>query len=152
MLDPAIGEFILTDPNLKIRPRGNIYSINEGYHSKWDEAVKNYVQSRKYPESGKPYSARYVGSMVSDVHRTLKYGGIFMYPRTTDAPSGKLRLLYECNPMAFVMEKAGGKAMAAPGLHILDVKPSKIHERTPIFLGSVEDVDDVMSEYEKLKK
>lgn len=158
MLDPSIGEFILTDPNLTVRPRGNIYSINEGYHSKWDEAIKNYVHSRKYPGKDskgadqKAYSARYVGSMVSDVHRTLKYGGIFMYPTMKDSPNGKLRLLYECNPMAFIMEKAGGIALAAPGIHILDLIPSKIHERAPIFLGSVEDVQDVMSHYERLQK
>lgn len=147
MLDPAIGEFILTEPNIKIRSRGNIYSVNEGYHSKWDEAMKTYVQRKKYPKSGKPYSSRYVGSMVADMHRTFKYGGIFIYPKTTDAPNGKLRLLYECNPMAFIVEKAGGKAMAAPGKPILDIKPDKIHERTPIFIGSSEDVDEIMADY-----
>lgn len=152
MLDPAIGEFILTEPDLRMKPRGNIYSVNEGYHSKWDEAMRAYVHSKKYPnESGqKPYSSRYVGSMVADMHRTFKYGGIFMYPRTRDSPKGKLRLMYECNPMAFIAEKAGGKAMAAPGLRILDIVPSNIHERTPIFIGSSEDVDDIMREYEKL--
>lgn len=152
MLDPAIGEFILTEPNIRIRPRGNIYSVNEGYHSKWDQAMKNYVESKKYPkEAGaKPYSSRYVGSMVADMHRTFKYGGIFMYPSTSDAPNGKLRLLYECNPMAFIVEKAGGKAMAAPGRRILDIRPTRIHERTPIFIGSSEDVDEVMAEYERV--
>lgn len=154
MLDPNIGEFILTEPNIRIKPRGNIYSVNEGYHSKWDEAMRNYVQTRKYPkkEGAKPYSSRYVGSMVADLHRTFKYGGIFMYPQTTDAPSGKLRLLYECNPMAFIVEKAGGKAMASPSMHILDIKPTKIHQRTPIFIGSSEDVDEIMEEYKKLSK
>lgn len=152
MLDPAIGEFILTEPNIRIKPRGNIYSCNEGYHSKWDEAMKNYVHGKKYPSGPgqKPYSSRYVGSMVADMHRTFKYGGIFMYPKTSDAPNGKLRLLYECNPMAYIVEKAGGKAMAAPGQHILDIKPDKIHQRTPIFIGSSEDVDEVMAEYSKL--
>lgn len=152
MLDPAIGEFILTEPNFRVKPRGNIYSVNEGYHSKWDEAMRSYVQKKKYPtEAGqKPYSSRYVGSMVADLHRTFKYGGIFMYPRTGDSPNGKLRLLYECNPMAFIAEKAGGKAMASPDLPILDVQPSKIHERTPIFIGSVEDVDEIMAEYKRL--
>ena len=152
MLDPSIGEFILTEPNIKIKPRGNIYSVNEGYHAKWDQAMKNYVELKKYPkaEGAKPYSSRYVGSMVADMHRTFKYGGIFIYPKTSDAPNGKLRLLYECNPMAFIVEKAGGKAMAAPGRRILDIKPTKIHERTPIFIGSSEDVDEAMAEYEKL--
>lgn len=154
MLDPAIGEFILTEPNICIKPRGNIYSVNEGYHSKWDQAMKNYVQNKKYPsEAGqKPYSSRYVGSMVADLHRTFKYGGIFMYPKTSDAPNGKLRLLYECNPMAFIVEKAGGKAMASPHQHILDIKPTNIHQRTPIFIGSSGDVDEIMSEYLKLDK
>lgn len=154
MLDPAIGEFILTEPNFRVKPRGNIYSVNEGYHSKWDDAMKNYVQSKKYPKDPgqKPYSSRYVGSMVADLHRTFKYGGIFMYPKTADTPNGKLRLLYECNPMAFIAEKAGGKAMAGPNLAILDVQPTKIHERTPIFIGSSEDVDEIMSEYAKLNQ
>lgn len=152
MLDPAIGEFILTEPNIRIKPRGNIYSVNEGYHSKWDEAMRNYVHKKKYPDEvgKKPYSSRYVGSMVADLHRTFKYGGIFMYPKTSDAPSGKLRLLYECNPMAYIVEKAGGKAMAAPNQHILDIKPDKIHQRTPIFIGSKEDVEEIMAEYVKL--
>lgn len=152
MLDPAIGEFILTEPNIRIKQRGAIYSVNEGYHAKWDQAMKNYVESKKYPkEAGaKPYSSRYVGSMVADMHRTFKYGGIFLYPKTSDAPNGKLRLLYECNPMAFIVEKAGGKAMAAPGQRILDIKPDQIHQRTPIFIGSSDDVDEIMAEYEAL--
>lgn len=148
MLDPAIGEFILVEPTVTVKPRGNIYSINEGYEAKWDEAVKRYVHSRKYPKNGKPYSSRYVGSMVADMHRTFKYGGIFMYPRTTDSPNGKLRLLYECNPMAYIVECAGGKAMASPGQCVLDISPNSEHQRTPIFIGSKEDVDDIMREYE----
>lgn len=148
MLDPAIGEFILIEPNVKVKSRGNIYSINEGYEAKWDEPVRRYVHSRKYPKSGKPYSSRYVGSMVADMHRTFKYGGIFMYPRTSDSPNGKLRLLYECNPMAYIVECAGGKAMASPGLCILDIKPQGEHVRTPIFIGSKEDVDEIMHEHE----
>lgn len=151
MLDPAIGEFILTEPNFKIKPKGNIYSVNEGYHSIWDQAMKNYVQNKKYPQDGsKPYSSRYVGSMVADLHRTFKYGGVFLYPKTADAPNGKLRILYECNPMAFIVEKAGGLAMAAPGKKILDIQPTTIHQRTPIFIGSKQDVLEVMGEYEKL--
>jgi fructose-1,6-bisphosphatase I len=148
MLDPAIGEFILTDPNMQIKKRGKIYSINEGYEGQWDDAVKEYVRSKKYPSSGKAYGARYVGSMVSDVHRTLKYGGIFMYPATKDSPKGKLRLLYECNPMAFIIERAGG--LASTGTQpILDVEPKNIHERSPTFLGSVEDVEEVLAMYKK---
>lgn len=151
MLDPAIGEFILTEANFKIKPRGNIYSVNEGYHSKWDQAMKNYVENKKYPKDGtKPYSCRYVGSMVADLHRTFKYGGIFMYPSTSDAKNGKLRILYECNPMAFIVEKAGGVALAGPNKRILDIVPESIHGRTPIFIGSNEDVNEIMSEYSKL--
>lgn len=91
MLDPAIGEFILTDPNMRIPNRGKIYSINEGYSFLWEPAVKEYVESKKNPALGKPYGARYVGSMVADVHRTIKYGGIFIYPITKDAPKGKVK-------------------------------------------------------------
>lgn len=105
--DPSIGEFVLTDINMKIPERGNIYSINEGYFHQWDSSVKDYVQAKKDPANGKAYGARYVGSMVADVHRTIKYGGIFIYPATTSSKNGKLRLLYECNPMAFVVERAG---------------------------------------------
>lgn len=90
MLDPSIGEFILTDENLKVPSRGNIYSVNEGYTYLWDDAIKEYVAAKKDPSKGKPYGARYVGSMVADVHRTIKYGGIFLYPATRDSPNGKV--------------------------------------------------------------
>lgn len=148
MLDPAIGEFILTDPNMRVAPRGKIYSLNEGYEALWDPAVSEYVKSKKYPKEGKPYGARYVGSMVADVHRTLKYGGIFMYPATKDSPKGKLRLLYECNPMAYIMEKAGGMAHNGK-IPILDIQPENIHQRSPIYLGSKDDVQDVLALYKK---
>merc|ERR1712077_123656 len=141
MLDPSIGEFVLTDPDMKVKSRGKIYSINEGYEERWDPAVKEYVKSKK---QGKAYGGRYIGSMVADVHRTLKYGGIFMYPATADNPNGKLRVLYECMPMAYIMEQAGG--IASTGLKpILDIVPRKLHERSPIYLGSKEDVEDVMA-------
>jgi len=126
MLDPSIGEFVLTDPDMRCKPRGKIYSINEGYEE------------------------RYIGSMVADVHRTLKYGGIFMYPATAEAPNGKLRVLYECMPMGYIMEQAGG--LATDGEKpILDLVPKKLHERSPIFLGSKEDVEDVMAVIAKHK-
>ncbi|RNA03461.1 fructose-1-6-bisphosphatase 1-like, partial [Brachionus plicatilis] len=148
MLDPSIGEFILTDPDMKIKPRGKIYSINEGYSAKWDAAVKEYIDEKKFPKSGKAYGSRYVGSMVADLHRTLVYGGIFLYPATTDTPCGKLRLMYECNPMAYIIEKAGG--MATTGKQrILDVIPTDIHQRVPFFIGSKEDVQDVLECYKK---
>uniref|UniRef100_A0A2L2XW17 Fructose-1,6-bisphosphatase isozyme 2 n=1 Tax=Parasteatoda tepidariorum TaxID=114398 RepID=A0A2L2XW17_PARTP len=150
MLDPSIGEFILTDPDIKIKPRGKIYSLNEGYEALWDAAVSEYVRSKKRPASGKPYGARYIGSMVADVHRTLKYGGIFMYPATKDAPKGKLRLMYECNPMGYLIEKAGGIATTGK-MPILDIVPESIHQRSPIFLGSPEDVKEVMELYKQYK-
>ena len=93
MLDPSIGEFVLTDPNMKIPSKGKIYSLNEGYERKWEPAIAEFVKNKKH--GPKPYSQRYIGSMVADVHRTIKYGGVFLYPKTADAPNGKLRVLYE---------------------------------------------------------
>ncbi|XP_054288259.1 fructose-1,6-bisphosphatase 1-like isoform X2 [Macrosteles quadrilineatus] len=151
MLDPAIGEFILTDPNIRLPSKGKIYSINEGYTHLWDPAIREYVDRKKDPKFGKPYGARYVGSMVADVHRTLKYGGIFMYPATKDSPKGKLRLLYEGVPMAYLVEEAGG--LASDGSHaVLDVIPTSIHQRCPIFLGSSQDVKEVLDLIQKHAK
>lgn len=151
-LDPSIGEFVLTHPSIKIPPRGKIFSINEGYAQYWDEPVTEYVRQCKFPKDGKPpMGARYVGSMVADMHRTLLYGGIFMYPASTKSPSGKLRLQYECNPMAYIIEKAGGKATTGKK-PVLDLQPTTIHDRAPIFIGSTENVDDylkVLAEYQK---
>jgi len=122
MLDPSIGEFILSEKDMRIPNRGKIYSINEGYAYDWDDSIKEYVESKKNPASGKPYGARYDGSMVADVHRTIKYGGVFLYPATTSSPKGKLRLLYECIPMAYLITKAGGLASNG-NIPILDVQP-----------------------------
>lgn len=144
-LDPSIGEFVLTNPDIRMKPRGKpIYSINEGNACLFDDAVTKYLESIKFPKDGKtPYAARYVGSMVSDMHRTLVYGGIFMYPGNKKSPRGKLRLLYECAPMAYIIEQAGG--MASDGKQpILDVVPQKLHDRCPIFIGSAEDVKDFL--------
>jgi len=139
MLDPSIGEFVLTDPNMKIPKKGKIYSLNEGYEKKWEPAIKDFVRNKK--ETG--YSMRYIGSMVADVHRTIKYGGIFLYPKTVDAPKGKLRVLYECFPMAYILELAGGAA--SDGCKpILDIVPDGLHVRSPIYLGNKEDVDQVV--------
>lgn len=102
MLDPSIGEFVLTDENLRIPKRGKIYSINEGYTYLWDEAIKEYIANKKDPSKGKPYGARYVGSMVADVHRTIKYGGIFLYPATKDSPKGKVIIHYSWHPIQAV--------------------------------------------------
>lgn len=142
--DPAIGEFILTDINMRIPDKGKIYSINEGYSYLWDAAVTNYIRDKKDPAKGKPYGARYIGSMVADVHRTIKYGGIFIYPATSESPNGKLRLLYECNPMSYLVTQAGGLASTGK-INILDVKPQNIHERSPIYLGSKLDVEEALS-------
>lgn len=151
MLDPSIGEFVLTESNMRIPSKGKIYSINEGYKYIWDEAIKEYVENKKNPAMGKPYGARYVGSMVADVHRTIKYGGIFLYPATTASPNGKLRLLYECIPMAYLVTQAGGLATNGK-IPILDVQPETIHQRCPTFLGSKEDVEElhvVLKKYAK---
>ncbi|GAA4308794.1 class 1 fructose-bisphosphatase [Compostibacter hankyongensis] len=137
-LDPSIGEFCLSHPNLKCPPDGNIFSVNLGNMEKYDEPVKEYVRycMHRDPGSGRPYTHRYIGSMVADIHRNLIKGGIFIYPGTSDRPSGKLRLLYECNPMAFIVEVAGGKALTAAGQRVLDVQPTAIHQRTPMYIGS----------------
>ncbi|XP_005355379.1 fructose-1,6-bisphosphatase 1 [Microtus ochrogaster] len=149
MLDPAIGEFILVDKNVKIKKKGNIYSLNEGYAKDFDPAIAEYVQRKKFPpDNSAPYGARYVGSMVADVHRTLVYGGIFLYPANKKSPNGKLRLLYECNPMAFVMEKAGGIATTGKEA-ILDIIPTDIHQRAPVIMGSPEDVQEFLEIYKK---
>ncbi|KAF7976690.1 hypothetical protein HWV62_5836 [Athelia sp. TMB] len=145
-LDPSLGEFILTHPDITIPSRGKIYSFNEGNSMYFHPPVTKYLQSIKYPASGKPYSARYIGSMVADVHRTLLYGGIFGYPDDKKSKSGKLRLLYEAFPMAFLTEQAGGIATTGTK-RILDIVPTSIHERCPVFLGSKDDVSDVMKFY-----
>ncbi len=144
-LDPAIGEFLLSHPNVRIPKRGNIYSVNEGSHRTWDEPTRRFVDWLKSDcnDLGKPYSLRYVGSMVSDVHRTLLKGGIFLHPancENPEQPKAKLRLLYEANPMAFILEQAGGKAVAGSG-RILQVSPSELHERVPVVLGSPFEVE-----------
>ena len=143
-LDPSLGEFVATHRGLTVPPRGKIYSTNEGNASMWDEAMTKYVAAKKHPGAGnKPYSLRYVGSMVADVHRTLLYGGVFMYPADKKSPKGKLRLLYEGYPMAFLVEQAGGRAIDERCEPVLDRVPEHIHDRSPVYLGSKEDVDDI---------
>ncbi|MDQ6757872.1 MAG: fructose-1,6-bisphosphatase, partial [Bacteroidota bacterium] len=136
-LDPSIGEYSLSHPDIKCPETGKIYSVNHGNFFQYDEQVRNYINvcQNKNKTNGGPYTQRYIGSMVSDVHRNLLKGGIFMYPGTTDKPKGKLRLLYECNPFAFIVEKAGGKATNGKE-RILDVQPTELHQRTPFFIGS----------------
>ena len=142
-LDPSLGEFVLTHPNITVPVKGSIYSLNEGNSRYWDEGMIKYVEHVK-EKKDKPHSLRYIGSMVADVHRTLLYGGTFSYPADKKNATGKLRLLYECFPMAYIMEKAGG--MASDGKRrILDIQPEHIHQRVPIHMGSVEDVKEIES-------
>jgi len=146
-LDPSVGEFLESHPNLRIPERGRIYSCNEGNYPYWSAGVRLYVDGLRDldPERGRPYSTRYIGSMVADIHRTLLYGGIFMYPADSKNPkktTGKLRLLYECSPMAFILEQAGGKASTGMG-RVLDVEPTDLHQRVPFFGGSPSDVEEV---------
>uniref|UniRef100_A0A8C7RB54 Fructose-1,6-bisphosphatase 1 n=1 Tax=Oncorhynchus mykiss TaxID=8022 RepID=A0A8C7RB54_ONCMY len=151
MLDPSIGEFILTDKDVKIKKRGKIYSLNEGYAQHFYPDVTEYLKKKKYPEDGSaPYGGRYVGSMVADVHRTLVYGGIFLYPANVKSPKGKLRLLYECNPMSFIIEQAGGMATTGE-INVLDIQPENIHQRVPVVLGSPEDVQEYIAIYKKTR-
>eukprot|EP00747_Dinoflagellata_sp_TGD_P137282 gnl/TRDRNA2_/TRDRNA2_175667_c0_seq4.p1 gnl/TRDRNA2_/TRDRNA2_175667_c0~~gnl/TRDRNA2_/TRDRNA2_175667_c0_seq4.p1 ORF type:complete len:478 (-),score=90.17 gnl/TRDRNA2_/TRDRNA2_175667_c0_seq4:55-1347(-) len=147
-LDPAIGEFVLTHPNIQIPKRGKIYSINEANYFDWDPALQTYINNLKAGkgESGDKYSARYIGSMVGDVHRTLLYGGIFGYPGDAKNPNGKLRLLYEGAPMSFLLEQAGGKSTTG-SQRVMDITPSGVHQRIPVFLGSPDDIDEVSKVY-----
>ncbi|MGD8564580.1 MAG: class 1 fructose-bisphosphatase [Desulfarculaceae bacterium] len=142
-LDPSVGEFLLSHPDIKIPPRGKIFSVNMGYWDYWDEPIKNYLNYLRKPNESKPvYSCRYIGSMVADFHRTLLYGGVFMYPadkKDPKKPHGKLRLLYECSPLSFVCEQAGGAASTGTQ-RILDIVPEHLHQRVPIFIGSQEEV------------
>ncbi|MBO6524071.1 MAG: class 1 fructose-bisphosphatase [Balneolaceae bacterium] len=144
-LDPSIGEFILTDRKIQMPDHGAIYSINEGSYNSWDLGLKKYIKycQEEDPETGRPYSARYIGSMVADIHRTLIKGGIFIYPHSKRYPEGKLRLMYECNPLSFIIEQAGG--MATNGQkRIMEIEPNLIHQRTPVYIGSKRNVEKVM--------
>ncbi|KAJ4951490.1 hypothetical protein NE237_028322 [Protea cynaroides] len=146
-LDPSLGEFILTHPDLKIPTKGKIYSVNEGNAKNWDAPTAKYVESCKFPKDGSsPKSLRYVGSMVADIHRTLLYGGIFLYPADQKNPNGKLRVLYEVFPMSFLMEQAGGQSFTGKQ-RALDLVPNMIHDRSPIFLGSYDDVEEIKALY-----
>ncbi|RZM12709.1 MAG: class 1 fructose-bisphosphatase, partial [Pedobacter sp.] len=129
-LDPSIGEFCLSHPNMKVPQDGQIYSINEGNYVHFPEGVKKYLKYAQVEDkaTNRPYTSRYIGSMVADIHRNLIKGGIYMYPTTASSPNGKLRLLYECNPMAFIIEQAGG--IASDGFNrILDLQPKELHQR-----------------------
>jgi fructose-1,6-bisphosphatase I len=140
-LDPSIGEFLLSHENIQIPKRGKIYSVNEGNYKWWDQGVKKYIKylQEEDKQTNRPYTGRYIGSMIADVHRTLLYGGIFLYPGDSRNPNGKLRLMYEGNPIAFIIEQAGGRAIDGKR-RILDVIPKALHQKTPVFVGSEEAV------------
>jgi fructose-1,6-bisphosphatase I len=144
-LDQSIGEYLLSHPNIKCPEIGKMYSVNHGNFFVFEQAVKEYITAcqKKDASNGGPYTQRYIGSMVSDVHRNLIRGGIFLYPTTTSKPKGKLRLLYECNPFAFIVEKAGGRATNGI-IDILDVVPTELHQRSALYIGS----DKMMEELE----
>ncbi|OCL00218.1 fructose-1,6-bisphosphatase [Cenococcum geophilum 1.58] len=152
-MDNALGEFILTHPNMKVPRKRAIYSVNEGNSLYWEDPIKEYINSLKYPqEGGKPYSARYIGSMVADAYRTLLYGGIFAYPADKKSPKGKLRILYECAPMALVFENAGGQAVDGKMQRMLELVPEHIHDRAGIFMGSYDEVQKVIDIHKKYAK
>jgi fructose-1,6-bisphosphatase I len=141
-LDPNVGEFFLSLPNIRCPKKGSTFSINEGNYSRWSPGIQKWVEHMKSEDKadGRPYGARYVGSMVADAHRTLMKGGIFAYPADKKSPKGKLRLLYEANPMAFLFEQAGGAALDGER-RILEIVPTELHQRTGVVLGSKDDVE-----------
>lgn len=152
-MENSLGEFILTHPNMKLPDSRSIYSVNEGNSMYWEEWTNAYFHSLKFPGEGKkPYSARYIGSMVADAYRTLLYGGIFAYPSDSKAPKGKLRILYECAPMAMLFENAGGLAVNSRMERLLSVVPESIHDKSGVYLGSKNEVQKVIDTYNKYKK
>ena len=148
-LNPAIGTFYLSHPNMRFPKDGTIYSVNEGNYIHFPQGVKDYIKYCQLEEGDRPYTSRYIGSLVSDIHRNMIKGGIYIYPTSTKSPNGKLRLLYECNPMAFLVEQAGGKASDGFG-RILEIQPTELHQRVPFFCGSynmVEKAEEFMAKY-----
>ena len=134
-LNPAIGTFYLSHPNMKFPVDGSIYSVNEGNYSQFPQGVKDYIKYCQKEEGDRPYTSRYIGSLVSDIHRNMIKGGIYIYPTSSKSPKGKLRLLYECNPLAFIAEQAGG--IASDGLNrIMEIQPTELHQRVSFFCGS----------------
>lgn len=142
-LEPGIGEYLLSHEQIRISARGKVYGVNEGNYHKWTTGTKKYVDYLKVMDkaAGRPYSVRYSGCLVADVHRILLGGGIYLYPGELDKPEGKLRLLYEANPLAWVVEQAGGKASTGT-MRILDVEAKQVHQRVPLLIGSADDVRD----------
>lgn len=142
-LNPAIGTFYLSHPQLRFPDKGCIYSVNEGNYVHFPQGMKNYIKFCQQEVDDRPYTSRYIGSLVSDIHRNMLKGGIYLYPPTSASPNGKLRLLYECNPMAFIIEQAGGAATNGRQ-RILDIAPDALHQRTAFYAGSKEMVADVL--------
>lgn len=146
-LNPAIGTFYLSHPEMTISEDGGIYSVNEGNYVHFPQGVKDYIKYCQAEEGDRPYTSRYIGSLVSDIHRNILRGGIYLYPTNSKAPNGKLRLLYECNPIAFIIEQAGGKA--SDGFNrIMEIDPTELHQRVPFFCGSknmVEKAEEFMA-------
>lgn len=141
-LDPSVGSYILTHENIRMPARGSYYSMNEAYHGQFPTVYSEYVERLKRGEYGRNYSSRFVGSMVADFHRTLLRGGIFLYPETPAFPDGRLRLLYEANPIAFLAEQAGGRATDGTR-RILDIQPTDLHQRVPLIVGSEFEMDEL---------
>jgi fructose-1,6-bisphosphatase I len=143
-LDPQIGEYVLSHGSIKMPSRGSIYAVNEGNYHKWPAGMRRYIDQLKVKDKakGRPYTGRYSGCLVADVHRVLLSGGIYLYPAEVERPEGKLRLMYEANPLAMVVEQAGGLASTGTG-RILDLEPSTLHQRVPLSIGSREDVLEV---------
>jgi fructose-1,6-bisphosphatase I len=145
VLDPSIGAFMRVERNLMIPSGNKTYSVNEGNRKTFPEGYQRYLDWAQCND----YSSRYTGAMVGDVHRILLKGGVFLYPPTKKAPDGKLRLMYEANPMAMIIEQAGGKTFAAPGQRVMDIQPTAIHQRTPVILGATDQVALVIAHLEK---
>src|SRR6187431_705240 len=141
-LNPAIGTFYLSHPKIKFPKDGNIYSINEGNYVHFPQGVKDYIKYCQQEDENRPYTSRYIGSLVSDIHRNMLKGGIYLYPTSSKSKDGKLRLLYECNPMAFITEQAGGKASNGVS-RIMEIEPTSLHERVPFYSGSINMVEKV---------
>ena len=150
-LNPALGTYYLSHPNMTFPEDGNISSVNEGNYVHFPQGIKNYIKYCQEEKEDRPYTSRYIGSLVSDIHRNMIKGGIYIYPSSSKSPNGKLRLLYECNPMAFIAEQAGG--LASDGyMRILDLKPTELHQRVPFVCGSknmVKKVEEFMTLAEK---
>ena len=149
-LNPALGTFYLSHPNMKFPEDGTIYSVNEGNYVHFHQGVKDYIKYCQMEEGDRPYTSRYIGSLVSDFHRNMIKGGIYMYPKSSVTQNGKLRLLYECNPMAFIAEQANGLAIGGVN-RIMDIEPTELHQRVPFFCGSrnmVEKLQEFLNQYQ----